>query len=1696
MKPLLLFSLFFTSLFFCRAQVNLTNGLIAYYPFSGNANDASGNNINGTTNNVSLTTDRFGNANSAYYFDGSSSYIQLPFSSLYDFKPQDSLSISVWVLPDLNNPWPAQAIVVKSPPNPDFLQSNWNYGIYALSYKMMTGWASNNFLIGTTTMGTNQCWYNLTFTYKNGIWKIYVNGILENQDLTQTKFIIQDGPASKIALGKKGESSGDYYKGKMDEVRIYNRVLNQAEITALSQSPCGPMTCGNWLNTPSLNSAVNLGDLDVSGNQLTIEATINRTAPYTGGNLYAGDVVAKHQDPSNVNYLLRPNSAEITTSNGYFITPSICSIELNKTYHIAMVYDGSVLKFYRNGFLMSQVNATGNLFQNNFNTRIGYYDLALVNTQFIGYINEVRIWNVARTQAQIQAYMNTSLPSPTTQTGLLGYYTFDNLINKQGNAAFNGTLNGSATINATNPVCNFIADSCPVNTPVSNIINNYTPVLGFDQCKNIINVEDASAFNAGDTVLLIQMKGAVIDSSNSASFGTITNYKNAGNYEFNYVKSKSGNSIELLNNLTRGYDIPAGKVQLVRVPYLQDATISGTLTCAPWDGSKGGVLAFNVQNSITLNANIDVTGKGFSGGSGYNPQNSTLDCFENDYTYPVSQHHRASQKGESITTISQNILYGKGSPACGGGGGQGHNSGGGGGSNFGTGGFGGYQLEPCGNAPFDNRGIGGHALQLTTPLNRIFLGGGGGAGHSDNVGNLPSSGGTGGGIVIITANSIKANSFKIIADGNPGQACSIPPSSDCHDGMGGGGAGGSVLLNINSYQDNITIQNKGGAGANMIGSVPLGGRIGAGGGGGGGLLFINAPTLPSSVTNINTGGINGVLTTDNNNPWGTTPGQQGGTLFNLQLPVDQTPFKTNIDSVRFNFSTNACSSVNFNGLAYINSAAIATWQWYFGDGGTATTQNTTHSYVATGTFQVKLVVTDINGCKDSVIKPVTITAVAAFDFSYKQDVCNPLTVQFTGAGTPLTSPYWNFGDATVLTGNISPSHTYAAPGNYLVRYSVVTPGCNDTISKTISINYAQADIIFTPDTTICYGASKQLRAQPSVDFCWSPTTYLNNPNSYNPITTTPTNITYYYNALITGNNLITNGSFDAGNTGFTSQYNYAVNNTTEGEYFVGPSPSAWNASLSSCTDHTGASGNGNMMLVNGAPNANVGVWAQTVNVTPNTNYVFSAWIQALYPPNPAQLRFAINGVNIGTPINASLPTCTWTQFYTTWNSGAATTADISIVNQNIIVLGNDFALDDIVFAPVTIRRDSVTITVDTPAVQATGTATVCAGTPAQLNATGTSTYVWTPATGLSNSGIANPVATPASTTTYTVTGTTIHGCTAQSAVTVTVLPVPVITKSNDTSICKATSVQLFAGGGTSYIWSPAATLSNPNIANPVATPLTSPSKYYVTVINTAVNSCSSNDSVTVSFRPDPVFTVSAPQTTCQGTSPVLKASGGDQYLWTPAALVTDPFNANTFATANTTTTYSVTIIESVCHNTATLSTVVTVNPTPVVTASRSNDIDCSIEFANLSASGATQYTWSPAGSLNNSAIANPVARPTVTTQYIVQGFNSFGCSSSDSVVVAVTKLGESVYPVPNTFTPNGDGKNDCFGIKYWGIVDQIDFMIYNRYGERVFYTNVPYQCWDGTYKGAPADPGNYVYYIKAKTACGMVEKKGNIILAR
>jgi hypothetical protein len=135
-----------------------------------------------------------------------------------------------------------------------------------------------------------------------------------------------------------------------------------------------------------------------------------------------------------------------------------------------------------------------------------------------------------------------------------------------------------------------------------------TPTLA----ANLINVSSATGFSVGDTVLLIQMKGASVDVTNTSSFGSVTLLNNAGNYEFAVIATITGNQIGIYGTLQNSYDV-SGYVQLVSVPVYGDANITSTLTASDWNGTTGGILVFFVQNTLTMNAQVNLDGRGFSG---------------------------------------------------------------------------------------------------------------------------------------------------------------------------------------------------------------------------------------------------------------------------------------------------------------------------------------------------------------------------------------------------------------------------------------------------------------------------------------------------------------------------------------------------------------------------------------------------------------------------------------------------------------------------------------------------------------------------------------------------------------------------------------------------------------------------------------------------------------------------------------------------------------------------------------------------------------------------------------------------------------------------------------------------------------------------------------------------------------------------
>jgi gliding motility-associated-like protein len=239
------------------------------------------------------------------------------------------------------------------------------------------------------------------------------------------------------------------------------------------------------------------------------------------------------------------------------------------------------------------------------------------------------------------------------------------------------------------------------------------------------------------------------------------------------------------------------------------------------------------------------------------------------------------------------------------------------------------------------------------------------------------------------------------------------------------------------------------------------------------------------------------------------------------------------------------------------------------------------------------------------------------------------------------------------------------------------------------------------DTTLCNaGETVTLNGVVTGDFIeanWMPTTGLADPTNPTTVALVDTTTTYRLQVRsLDSDNLIINGDFSQGDTGFDTDYMLGNSMSQigiladENSYAITNSPRSVHRSFADCDDHT--SGNGNMMVVN-ASGTNNNVWCQTITVENDTRYRFGAWVTSTTSENPAQLRFTINNNDVGNIIQVSSNTCDWQEFSATWDSGNQSEAEICITNVNTTPAGNDFALDDITFNRICELEDEMTVTV-------------------------------------------------------------------------------------------------------------------------------------------------------------------------------------------------------------------------------------------------------------------------------------------------------------------------------------------------------------------------------------------------------------------
>ena len=433
------------------------------------------------------------------------------------------------------------------------------------------------------------------------------------------------------------------------------------------------------------------------------------------------------------------------------------------------------------------------------------------------------------------------------------------------------------------------------------------------------------------------------------------------------------------------------------------------------------------------------------------------------------------------------------------------------------------------------------------------------------------------------------------------------------------------------------------------------------------------------------------------------------------------------------------------------------------------------------------------------------------------------------------------------------------------------------------------------------------------------------------------------------------------------------------------------------------------------------------------------------------------------------------------------------------------------------------------------------GNGAVLTASGASTYNWLPSAGLSSTTGESVIANPASTTTYTVTGTDGNGCSNTASITIDISepPAPPTVKITQPNCIVATgTITITSPAGSDYSYSiDGNNYQSSNVFSGVAlgiyqvsasnnygcvsnnvpvnikppavaimqtidssgcemvtyngTVYTSSTVLYETVPSLATGCDSILRTIRIAVHPKPELTVSPNKTICKGDSAILTASSSDATIEWPG--IANKNSITVMPALKTVYTAQATSAKG-CTNTATvtvdvqhLNLLLFANPNPVIAGT----------VTHLQTSAGLPYqvlAWQPF-SFTNPTGTNQNLVADSTTKVVVIAKSLAGCRDTASVKLLVDPIGKNIF-IPSAFTPNGDGKNDVFRV-LGGEIKELDMKVFNRWGQLIFSTHERAKGWDGTYNGEAQPLGIYVYVVKLVSKDGtVINKKGTVVLIK
>lgn len=780
--------------------------------------------------------------------------------------------------------------------------------------------------------------------------------------------------------------------------------------------------------------------------------------------------------------------------------------------------------------------------------------------------------------------------------------------------------------------------------------------------------------------------------------------------------------------------------------------------------------------------------------------------------------------------------------------------------------------------------------------------------------------------------------------------------------------------------------------------------------------------------------------------------------------------------------------------AQATSGSGLAWSWA---PATGLSNTAVHDPMATPATTTSYTVTAANswGCTATEQLTVAVSQLSAVNASATDlNLCHGETVGLSALVSSSGAYSLAWSPASAVASPMADTTTATPPGstNFVCTATDAATGCQLSAAVAVAVSPAYA-LDLMPDTTVCSALGMQLQAAHNVpapyQAAWSPAANLNAANILQPTILVDASATY----------VLTLTDAAGCTTTDSTQVTVAFENLE--------TP----VSLSACQGET-------LVLDAGFPGStyqwNNNASSQTIAISQSGQYTVTITdVQACQVIKTFNAFFhALPMVNLGPDLALCGQNA---QVLDAGNAGNAVVWNTGSTAHQLSVSATGTYTATVTTTQGCQASDAVQVVFNALPVDALQDVTLCMDQPAGLDAGNPgSTYLW-------NTGETAQSITPAGTGTYTVTVTTAQQCSATFDAQVTLMPLVQVDLGPDQVLCDGQQAVLDPGAlAATLLWSTGTTA--PTLAVDVS------GTYSLAATN---GYCADSDTVNVLFHPSPVNTL-ADQTACIGQSITLDAgNAGAAFVWSDGS-------SNQSITVTAAATYSV-LVTNAQGCTATFSAEASFVPRPVVDLG-ADTVLCSGQQLWLDAGNpGNACTWSTGSTAQSVAVAhggtfwvavdngycsaadsvlvifNPSPSPMPAHQFFtcldddphfveidagnpgstywwddgqlsrviragaygwrqVTITNAFGCSLVDSALVS--EFCTPTIFIPNTFTPNGDGRNDLWLVSGYNIA-QFDLRVFDRWGEEIFHATDAGQGWDGTVNGQPVPNEVYVFHV-------------------